>query len=386
MTDTNNLGFFKKSATAGIPYFHIFDGSICQKSKVEIDGWEGPIPTQHPSTKKTVHTWVMRYDSIAVYVIDANRFKKEFTAEQGGGKAAGIDLTLQAGTMRAVLTLKIGQNGPDPVLKRFLKVAPNVDFDKPLLISAFKNREGKQAVSFRQGEDPDPQKWTKVEEYWRRPLGPDGKVDMSKPSVGADGSVLPEPVHDEFNDSWDYNPQNTFLLKYYLNNIEPKLKAIAQQHNLTQGPMVTEAHETTDDDGFPTHTGGGSAPIPVVTVKPENVTATSVADAATGEQRAKIRQLATQANFDFEAQCQNVMGCAFDDLNREAASFAVYKLGQMIAAQGQPAPAQKAVMEMAVPPPAPVAPVPAPEPEPQLSDDWGTADTPAGVPDIPWDN
>lgn len=387
--DTQNLGFFKKSQNAGIPYFHIFDNSICQKSKVEVDGWEGPITTNHPTTKKEVHTWVMRYDSIAAYIIDANRFKKEFTKEQGGGKTSGLDLLLQAGTMRAMLTLKWGQNGPDPVLKRFLKVIPNVDLSKPLLISAFKNREDKQAVSFRQGDDPDPQKWVKVEEYWRRSMGPDDKVDLNSPNKGADGSVLPEPVHDEFNDTWDYRDQNNFLMKYFMENIEPKIKVIAAQNNVSKGPIVTDAHEA-DEDGFPTHSGPANEEIPVVTTKPEVVAATGVGDTATGEQRAKIRALSTQANFDFEAQCQSVMGCSFDALNKLGASFAIYKLGQMIAQQGQaPAPPQ-AVADMAVAPPAP-APAPAPqatEPEPDpaaaLGDDWGTASAPLSDPEIPW--
>lgn len=400
MTDTN-LGFFKKSQNAGIPYFHIFDNSICQKSKVEVDGWEGPIPTQHPTTKKTVHTWVMRYDSIAAFIIDANRFKKEFTVEQGGGKTSGLDILLLAGTMRAMLTLKWGQNGPDPVLKRFLKVIPNVDLSKPLLISAFKNREGKQAVSYRQGDDPDPQKWTKVDEYWRRSLDTDGKVDLNSPNKGADGSVLPEPEHDEFNDTWDYRHQNNFLMKYFMDNVEPRIKVIAAEHKVTQGPTDTGDVREPDDDGFPSHSGVAEE-IPVVTTKPDVVQATGVGDTATGQQRAQIRQLSTQANFDFEAQCQGVMGCAFDSLNKLGASFAIYKLGQMIAAQGQAAPAPQAVTQMAVAPPATVAtvvaPTPAVVPDPlapgteddpatALGDDWGEASAPAPTlsdPEIPW--
>lgn len=372
-TDTN-LGFFKKSQNAGIPYLHIFDYSICQKSKVELPGWEGPIETAHPQTGATVHTWVMRYDSIAAYIIDTNRFKKEFTKEQGGGRASGMDVTLLAGTMRAVLKLKMQSNGPDPMFKKFLQVAPNLDFEKPVLFSAFRGREGNLAVSIRQGDDPDPQKWIRVEPYWTRELDANGKPDLTTPMKGADGSIVPEPVHDEFADRWDYTAQNSFLLKYYFEKIEPKVKAIAERHNINRAPVVTDEPE---DDGFPTHSGGPE-PIPVVTTKPDVVVASSVSEAATGEQRAEIRALSTQANFDFEANCPKVMGCSFDELNKEGASFAAYKLRSMIEAQGQPAPPQQPVKEMAV------APAPAP---PQLSDDWGTASAPAAVDDtegIPW--
>lgn len=401
MTDTTeNLGFFKKSANAGIPYFHIFDHSICQKSKTAAEGWEGPIETEHPQTKAKVHTWIMRYDSIAAYIADAEWFTKEFTKEQGGGRTAGIDLTLQAGKMRARLTLKWGANGPDQVLKRFLKIAPNADWDKPLLISAFENREGKQAVSFRQGDDPDPQKWTKVDEYWRRPLGPDKKPDFSFPATGADGSIMPEPEQDEFTQKWDYSAQNKFLMRHFMTVTLPKLKAIAEAKGFKSDPAPAGADADVDDDGFPAYSGQTPVEeIPVVTTKPDNVVAASMAEMATGAQRAQIRAMSTQANFDFESKCQEVLGCPFDNLNKLGASFAIYKLGQMIAKQGSPAPAPQAMTEMAVAAPAPAVTLPAsipptapPAAPPVLGDDWGTASAPSeaaaptGAEKAPWDD
>lgn len=377
----SNLGFFKRSAGSGIPYLRIFDGSICQTTKTETDGWEGPIETQHPITKAKVHTWVIRYDSLAAYIIDVERFKKEFSAEQGGGKTSGIELLLQAGGRNGKLTLNWGKNGPDPVLKRFLKVAPNIDFNKPFLISAWKNNTNKQAVSFRQGTSPDPKQWEKVEEYWKRPTGPDGKPLDGTAAAGADGSILPPPIQDSFDESWDYSGQNRFLMMYFMEKIEPKIKAIAATHKV-EAPVP-------HDEGFPTHSG--PEVIPVVTEKPAVVMAQTLDDMATGEQKARMRELGTQTNIDIVARSPELVGCGFDEMNKYAASWTIFQLENKLRAQGAPAPPPQqmapteAVAPM-VPPATPqaqaqaqaaLAPAPAPAPTPAAPvGDWGAATVP----------
>jgi hypothetical protein len=372
----SNLGFFKKSKGTGV-YFSIYDYSICQRSKTQIEGWEGPRETTNPKTNEKVFTWFMRYDSIATYIVDVNKFKVEFAADKGGGKASGIKLTLAAGTMRAELQLQWGDKGPEPVFKRFLKVAPNIDFNQPILISAFKTKDGKQAVSFKQGTDNDPQKWDKVEEYWKREIDPvTEKAVTDAPQMGADGTVLPPPIHDEFDDSWSYVAQNRFLMVYFMEKIEPKIKEIAKAKGIKQ----EEAGET------PTHTGVPDEVIPVVTEKPANPVAQTLQEAATGAQRAEIKSLSVAANFDFEAQCQSVMGCSFSELNKLGASFAIYKLKEMVAKQGQTAPVQQA-QAASTATAAPAAPATAPAP---ASDDWGTASAPATTHEVaseaaPWD-
>ena len=370
----DGLGFKKKSANAGGIFFHIFDNNICQKSKVELDGWEGPIKTQHPKTKADVLTWVIRYDSLAAYVVDCNRFKKEFSQEQGGGRTSGLTLTLAVGKQRGILQLKWGAKGPDPVLKRWLKVAPSVNFDMPLLISVWKNNDGKQAVSFRQGADPDPQKWTKVEEYWKRDIDPaTGETVRGGTAKGADGTILPEPEHDEFDDSWDYTAQNKFLMKHFMENTEPKIKAIAEKHGIVP-----------DDDFFT----ADDEEVPVVTTKPTNPIATSLSELATGGQKAQLAELSQQTGFDFVANCHKVLGCNYDEISKEAASYAIYKLGTMVQAKAPVANAATAGGEGAMPthtgPSAPPEPAPVVQSDPS---DWGAVTpAPAAKDDgVPWD-
>lgn len=372
----SNLGFFKRDARAGATYFRIFENMLCQTQKVDgpdatIDGWEGPVKTTNPNNKKDVWTCLIRYDSLAAFVLDANRFSKQFTPEQGGGKINGLSLTLQAGDSRGVLQLNWQKTGPEPVLKRFLMVAPNINFEMPLLISAWKNQAGKQAVSFRQGTDPDPTKWEKVEQYWKRPVDPVTQ-QATGDAVGADGTVLPQPIHDDFDDSWDYAPQNKFVMKYFIDNIEPKIKEIAKRHDISfPGPEGDQGEDQQEAASAPMPTS-----IPEVTKQPDNPKATSLADTATGMQRMQIKALAELVKMDFEARCPEIMGCTFDELSKEAASFVKFQLTNMAKAKGLEIPPGINEVPKQQAQETPVA--NSPQPESQSDDPWGAAPAPSG--------
>lgn len=211
-------GFVKKDEGAGKLYFRVFDNSLCLKSSKPVDGWEGPIITQNPKTKEDVKTWVDRFDYLVTRIVDVNKFAHEFT---NGGKVRGYELTLKAGDKYGQLQL----TWIEPVLKRFLKVAPNINFDMPIFISVFgvnDNGKSKVAVSFRQpsgGADTrDPREWDKVFEYYNK------------------DSEMPQAVHDEFTDKWNYDEQNKFLGIAFERDTMPKIKAIAKSLGLEQEP------------------------------------------------------------------------------------------------------------------------------------------------------
>jgi hypothetical protein len=233
--DQNFEGFNKKVKKNTI-YFHIFDNSICRKSKIPVtgpngelkEGWEGPIETQNPKTKAQVNTWVERYDNLVCRIIDIEQFKIKF---DDGGAAAGFNLTLLAGNNKAVLQL----NWVEPVLKRLMKVARNINFEHPLYISVFQtSREGKSGigVSFKQGPaNVDPDSWTKVDEFYHR----DYNVKLQEQATATGQPVppealMPEPIHNEMNDTWDYNAQNNWLGLHFMKDIVPKVKAIGAKY------------------------------------------------------------------------------------------------------------------------------------------------------------
>lgn len=212
-------GFNAKSErTSGI-YLSVFDGSICQKSKTPVDGWEGPIKTQNPQTKEDVLTYCYRYDSVVARIIDVQKYQKTFDS---GGKSSGFNITLLAGDKKATLQL----TWIEPTLKRFLKVARNIDFTKPVRISVFPitKPSGKKssAVSFKQGDGPDPQQWEKVEEFYN-----------------AQSEDMPQPTQDDMDGSWDYKPQERFLGVRFAEDVLPKIKEIAAQY-----PQYIEKRES----------------------------------------------------------------------------------------------------------------------------------------------
>ena len=204
-------GFIKKTKSDTV-YFRVFDGSICQTSKEAREGWEGPIETTNPQDKTPVYTYIDRYDQVVARIVDVNKYQKTF---DNGGKVSGFELTLLAGPRRAIFRLK----WIEPVLKRFLKVAENIDFNKPVRISVFstiKNGKKGTAVSFQQGDGPVDQ-WNKVNEFW-----------------GRDNAELPQGVHDDMDDSWDYKEQNKFLGQKFAETVLPRIKAIAASHGIQQ--------------------------------------------------------------------------------------------------------------------------------------------------------
>lgn len=248
--DDNDFTGFNKKVKRDVIYFNVFDNSIVRKSKVAInaEGWEGPIKTTHPKTKKEVSTWVERYDNLVAYIGNVERFMKEFT---DGGKTSGFNITLLSGAglkKKAVLQL----TWCEPVLKRFLKVAPNIKWDRPIYISVFPTtRNNKQgiAVAFKQGEGNDPEKWTNVPEYWSR--------DKEEGSEGVPpGAGIPRAVHDEMDDSYDFKAQNNFLGKQFFTHQLPIIRQLAAKYGLETKPetlvkvgQANQGHVQQQDQG-----------------------------------------------------------------------------------------------------------------------------------------
>lgn len=303
-------GFVTKSNKPRGLYLHIFDEGLCQKSKTPIEGWEGPVTTTNPRTKEPVHNYVFRYDHIIVRIIDANKYSREF---DGGGKASGIELTLLAGSKRATLQLP----WIDHPLKRFLKVAPNINFEKPIMISCFPKtttRGNKAiAIAFNQGDSKNPEDWPKVEEYY-----------------GRDNPEVPEAIHDEMSDSWDYRDQEKFLGQKFFTDTMPKIKAIAanypqfaynQEQQLQQETVQqTQAPQQQQQQAFQPENQKATGQM---ADKPEDPIARNLTDLVTAKQLGMIRGLAKEMELDEDAVCKQVFNCSTIELSKTAASYLI---------------------------------------------------------------
>lgn len=376
-------GLFEDKGGSGGIYLSIFDYTICQRSKsfdteeeamsnltallVNDPAWTGPHKTTNPKTKQDRYSCSKRYDRMIGRIGDISRHTKEFDASKGGGKVTNWDIVILSGGERLTLQLTY----IDHVLKRFLKVAPNINFRLPLFISAFKamkNGEGKQAVSFKQyqGDIKDiaalknVDNWDKVEEYWRPQVDANGEKIQGSPYTGADGSILPPPIEDEEDGSWDYKAQNKFLSNYFRTNIEPTIKALAAEYGI-------ESHDTdTSGTGDMTHTGGPVEDTTPVTTKPFIVVASNLAEMASSVHINRIKQLSKALSMDVNAVVAKLVGAGLDELNGDAAKYVMYMLEQRAAKLGV------AILETPKPTPPPPAPTPAPVSDDLWDDDDAT--------------
>lgn len=385
-------GFELESKRPKGRYFSIFKNRLALRSKEVVDGWEGPFETRHPITDKIVISYAQFYDRLVVRIINITREKKDFSA-QGGGKAIQWNIRVLANGKKATLQF----NQKDSTLTRLLKVIRNVKFDRPIAISAWKgfdkkNNKEHQAMSFYQPSDEliatrDPNKiknldnWTKVDEYWKRALDENGKPVEGVPSLGADGTILPQPIQDE-DEEWDFREQTKFLISQFRQHIEPQMIDIAAKYGAT----------VENEDSTPEFSGPEE--IPVVTEKPTNPMATSMRDALTGEQRAKCMQLAQQLGQNPDAIAQKLLGANLDEISKNAASYLEYRMSRKIAKNAPPVTAPTGSLPptaapQPAPEPAPVVAAPvaqAPAPAPAATeddDDWGVPAAPSVVAQAP---
>jgi hypothetical protein len=325
-------GFIEKGTGSGWLRFQVFDGTICLKSKTPVNekGWEkDPIPTTHPKTKKEILTWIKRFDSLVVRVINVERRRTEF---EGGSKITNYNLTLLAGPRDKPIRGTLQLVYMDAMLRKFLKVAPNIDFTKFIRFSAFKKvTEGKskQLISIKQGDGPDYQQWPAVPFYWQHGVDDKGYADYSTKAVGADGSVLPAPLHDEDSEEWDFKAQNKFLVSYFMEKVKPRVDDAAKQLGLDRFVPPPE------NEGTPEFSGPArEEEIPIVDERPSVLTAMSVKDAMMPAQASEIRKLCKLIGKSPEKMTQTLFkdeDLDFDDLSINAASYLTYRLNKKIA-------------------------------------------------------
>lgn len=350
-------GLIEDSGQQG-KYITVFDGSLCQRSDKQIEGWEGPIITvnnkTNPPTEKA--TYVLRYDKLIGRVVDFHKVKREFSAEKGGGSVTNWNFTILANG--EFLTLQLTYMSR--VLKRFLKVLPNVILQRPLMISVFNSKDGKIAVSFKQCQDAQFDRnigtWAKVEEYWLPERDERGKPIPGTAYMAPDSTVLPEAIHDEGNDEWDFKPQERWLAKYFIDNVQPQIKAIAATHNVSHEDRTVGADGK--EDSTPLMTGAPTQPqfTGNPAVRPAVVIAQSIGEFASAQTIQNIRLGSQSLGFDADAVCRKAVGAGLNEINEAAGQHVCYLLAQRIQSTQAVQPAAP------VAPVAPVAPIAPPPP------------------------
>lgn len=197
--------------------------SICQISKTPRDGYE-PIEVDNPQTNESVTKYIKKYDKIIGCITKIEWRDTESKYEQ---QFLSWNISLDDGEgMQVVLTLDFN-SAPS---HRFMCLAENIDFNKPVEVSAWRDISGKSpkiAFNVRQGGQTVTQKYTKDNP---------GECPPMVKTLG----------------KWNSDDQMLWLHKRMMNVVIPAVEAANAGREFAQEPPPTEAQRAEDwDEGEP---------------------------------------------------------------------------------------------------------------------------------------
>lgn len=199
--------------TDGGIFLHIKHGTICEESKTPREKFVA-IEVTNPRSGQTSTKYIKPYKLVEAMIRRIEWYEREYD----GTPFMGWKLVLDADGVVCTLDLPLQSQ----TATRFMKLAENLDFTKPVEFSAWKTPEDKTALSVKQEGVNVPQKYTK-----------DNPGDCPPPVQG-------------FGKKWNYDAQTQFLHEKMTQVVIPKLNAL-------RGTEVEEPVTATplqpDDDG-----------------------------------------------------------------------------------------------------------------------------------------
>lgn len=206
---------------ANAKFLHIKYGCLCEVSKRQVAGW-----TEHEivdrDTGAITTKWIKIYKSLEAWV---NKLEW-YSREHQGTDYMGWKMHMSAGDTNYVLDLPLN----NPATKKFMLSALNINFERPLEIKAWTDREtGKLA-------------------FW---LQQDGESILQYYKKG-DMKTCPEPQNKigiGGKEKWDWEETNTFLWNEMQDRITPHIEKCAADRGYKGSADAAAA------SGVPTHTG-----------------------------------------------------------------------------------------------------------------------------------
>lgn len=172
---------------------------LWQETKTALAGTVAETVT-NPETDEVLTKHGFKWEKVEGRAIKLEQYSRE----HGKKRYTGFKLHLQDGADLFVLDMPYQST----FLRKFLKLAPNVDWTKPLMLSVFKgkDKDGKPetAMWFQQGGDT-------VKHYFTKD-NPRG---------------MPEATQDPVSREWDFKPQQRWLVEHMINNAVPAIAAAA---------------------------------------------------------------------------------------------------------------------------------------------------------------
>lgn len=185
-------GLQEKTASNAI-FLVIKHNSICQESKNERAGFE-PVEVMNPQTKEVSIRFIKKYECVDALI---TKIEWRDTEDQYEQRYMSWKIHLDAAGTPCVLEIPFNSRVGD----RFMKMAENLDFSKPVEFRAWRDNEDKTAFILRQDGVSVPQLYTK-----------------------ANPGACPPPVQ-KFGGKWNFDDQSEFLHSQMMTVVIPRVEA-----------------------------------------------------------------------------------------------------------------------------------------------------------------
>ena len=146
-------GFQQRTERTG-KFFVVKHNCICEESSKERPSYE-PVEVMNPQTKEVSIKFIKRYDSLEAMI---TKIEWRDTEKQYDQRYMSWKIYLDADGETGVLELPFNSR----VGSRFMKLAENIDYTKPVEFRAWRDNEDKTAFIVKQDDQNIPQKYTRA--------------------------------------------------------------------------------------------------------------------------------------------------------------------------------------------------------------------------------
>lgn len=218
---------FQKDTGSNILFLGFNDGSISETSKKPREGFEEVVRIDR-TTKEPYSIYIQRYRSVEAYVTNIEWYDRNYNERRYMGWK--IHLKTDKGD-EAVLDMPF----ESMVCKRFMKLAENIDFTKPVEFRAWKDGKNTAFMVAQDGQSV-PQFYSK-DHNMKSEENPDG---------------CPPPVQSAITQKWDWTAQTEYLFTKMQTVVIPRVKAAAADLQLgTSGGSGFGEREESAAEGPP---------------------------------------------------------------------------------------------------------------------------------------
>lgn len=214
---------FKERTNGTGKFFVIKHNSICEESSKEKPGF-APVEVMNPRSHEVTIKFIKKYDALEAMV---TKIEWRDTGDKYEQRYMSWKIYLDTGEDKGVLEFPFESR----VSSRFMKLAENLDFTKPVEFRAWRGNDDKTAFIVRQDEQSIPQKYTKENP---------GECPPPKEKLGG---------------KWNFDDQMLFLHERMMNVVIPRVEAARVMAAESNGDGESEqqpvGHEPSGDPEYP---------------------------------------------------------------------------------------------------------------------------------------